>query len=64
MCRDWIKNSKTQVELNLAREVKNKKKGLYRADNQDMAHQSGHSAAVRTEGHARRDTSILGSPRA
>lgn len=46
VCRDWIRKSKTQLELNLAREVKNKKKGFYRADNQDMACHSGHGAAV------------------
>ena len=30
MCRDRIKKVKTQIELNLARDVKNKNKGFYR----------------------------------
>ena len=29
-CRDSIRKAKAQIELNLVRDVKNKKKGLYR----------------------------------
>ena len=30
MCRDKIRKAKAQMELNLARDVKNNKKGFYR----------------------------------
>ena len=30
LCRDWVRRAKVQLELNLARDAKNNKKGFYR----------------------------------
>jgi len=34
MCRDGVRRAKAQLELNLARDAKNNKKGFYRSVNQ------------------------------
>lgn len=34
LCRDWVRKAEAQLELHLARDTKNKKKGFYRYLNQ------------------------------